>query len=97
MITSGEEFGFTFWISTINRSNSMNHILREEISAGRDHCLTSRQAFRISGLSDLLTLFEDLGAAGVVNGPINAAASKQSGVRGVDDRGYVLASDISNH
>ena len=28
---------------------------------------------------------------------VDAAASEQTGVRSVDDRGHVLASDVSNH
>ena len=46
---------------------------------------------------DLLTLFEYLRPAGAVNGAVHTAATEQSGVRSVDDRGYILPRDITYH
>jgi hypothetical protein len=63
----------------------VNHVLRRQVSAGRDHGFTSWQSIRMGCFANLFTLGEDLRAADSMDRAIDTAAAEQRRVGGVYD------------
>jgi hypothetical protein len=70
-------------------------MLSRQIPGGSDYCFSSRQAFRVGGLPDLLTLLQDLRATNSVNGAIDTRTAQQCPVGGVYNNVDILLGDIA--
>jgi hypothetical protein len=97
LITRRELFCLTIRLVTVDWSNCVNHELREQVSACSDYSLARRQTIRIFRFANRATRLENLRATRIVNSAVDATASKQRRVGGIDDRVHVLASDIAHY
>jgi hypothetical protein len=79
-VAGRQQLSLTGRSSTPNGSHGVNDVLRvSESSSARDLCVTCRAA------TVQTTLLEELRASGAMNGTIDASASQQTRVGGVDD------------
>lgn len=75
----------------------MNYVLSKKVSASGYDRFARGQALRKLGASYLTTLGEDLGSARPVNGAIDTAAAKQTGIGGVYNGIDLLLRDVPNY
>jgi hypothetical protein len=74
----------------------MNDMPSRHSASRGNNSLSGGQPFGKFFLSDFFTLFQDLWTACSVNCAIDAAATHQSAVGGIDDRVYLFFGDVAD-
>ena len=90
-IGGGEQFRLALRAPSPNRTNSVNHIARGQIEAWRDANVAGRAS------ADHATGLRQSGACGAVNCAVDAAAARQSRIRGVNDRIDSQGGDVGDN
>src|SRR5262245_31102153 len=69
----------------IDRTNSMNHILSGQIAGGGYYCCAGWKTFRIQRAPDFTALLDNNSSSGTVDGAVNATASQQRCICGINN------------
>jgi hypothetical protein len=94
-VTRCQQLGLAPVMSSINRTNGMNHVFRRKVSGRGDHGLAGREPLGILCPANFTASLQNRWPTGAVDGAVNAASTQESRVGRVNDRVNLVAGDVA--
>ena len=95
-VTRCQQLGLAPVMSSINRTNGMNHVFRRKVSGRGDHGLAGREPLGILCPANFAASFQNRWPTGAVDGAVNTGSTQKRRVGRVDDRVNVVTGDVAN-
>jgi hypothetical protein len=96
-ITRRQQRRFSPTMLAINWPHGVDHVARWQLAGGSNYRFASRQAILILAPPERAAVCQYPGSTGLMNRTVNAATTKQCGIRGIHNRVDLLTRDVAKH